>query len=48
MTYRIRAYGPEVEGDSEVFRQMELNAPKALAALAATLDRLAQKGWHAS
>ena len=41
MTYRIRAYGPEVEGDIEVFRQMELNAPKALAALALTLDRLA-------
>ena len=46
MTYRIRAYGPEVEEYIEVFRQMEVNAPKAIAQLAVDLDRLAQEKWH--
>ena len=48
MTYRIRAYGPEVEEEGEMFRQMEVNATKALAELAASLDRLAQEEWHRS
>ena len=48
MTYRIRAYGPEVEEEGEMFRQMEVNAPKALASLAATLDRLAQEEGQGS
>ena len=42
MTQRISAYGPQVEDQLEEFRQMELNAPKGMARLAAELDRLAR------
>lgn len=42
LTQRIRAIGPEVEDHMEVFRQMEANAPKGMAQLAAELDRLAE------
>ena len=41
MTQRISAYGPQVEEHLEEFRQMEVNAPKGMARLAAELDRLA-------
>jgi hypothetical protein len=40
MTQRISAYGPQVEEHLKELRQMEVNAPKALARLAAELDRL--------
>lgn len=43
MTQRISATGPKVENHMEVFRQMEANAPKGMAQLAAELDRLAQE-----
>ncbi len=42
LTQRITATGPEVEHHMEVFRQMEANAPKGMAQLAAELDRLAE------
>ena len=42
MTQRIRATGPQVEEHMDVFRQMEINAPKGMAQLANELDRLAQ------
>lgn len=41
ITYRIDARGPQVEEYMDVLRQMELNAPRGLQELAATLDRLA-------
>lgn len=43
MTQRIRATGPEVEENMEVFRQMEVHAPDAMAHLAAQLDRVAEQ-----
>lgn len=41
ITYRIRAHGPHVDQYQEVFRALETNAPKGLAALIDALDRLA-------
>ena len=43
MTQTIRAVGPEVEMEqwSEVFGQMEINAPAGMQELCAKLDRLA-------
>ncbi len=41
VTYRIRASGPELDKHRDMFRQMEIRAPKALVRLAADLNRLA-------
>lgn len=43
MTQRIKATGPHVEEYPEEFRQMEINAPKGMAKLAAELDRLSHE-----
>lgn len=40
LTYRIAASGPDLDQHRDVFRQMEIRAPEALARLAAELDRL--------
>ena len=40
ITYRIQAQGPDVEQHREVWRGLEANAPKGLAALVEALDRL--------
>ena len=43
ITYRISARGPHVEEYMDVFREMEISAPKGLAGLASALDRLAHE-----
>ena len=45
MTQRITANGPETQMKqwADALRQMEINAPKAMAPLAADLDRLAEE-----
>lgn len=43
ITYRIGAYGPEVDENADELRQMEIRAPEALAQLAAELDRLSHE-----
>ena len=40
--YRIEAQGPDVEAYGDVFRQLEINAPKGLETLVAALDDLAR------
>ena len=46
MTQTIHATGPDVDEHPETFRQMEVDAPHAMAQLAATLDRLAREHKH--
>lgn len=45
MTQTIRATGPDVDEHPEEFRQMEADAPQAMAQLAAKFDRLAEEEW---
>lgn len=48
MTHRIRARGPQVEEQMEVFHQMAVHAPEGMARLAAELNRLSREEWGSS